>query len=56
MPGSVSYNLSISWTIEDPLILEAVDEFHLSLTPIHSSLSFHFLAESTRESFEVRRE
>jgi hypothetical protein len=55
VPGSVSYNLSISWTIKDPLVLEAVDEYSVSLTPLHSSLNLNFLAQSTRESFEVRR-
>jgi hypothetical protein len=52
VPGSVSYNLSISWTIKDPLVLEAVDEYSVSLTPLHSSLNLNFLAQSTRESFE----
>ena len=38
-PQNFSYNLSISWTIVDPLVLQAVQEYRLSLSSVHKGIS-----------------
>ena len=39
LPKKFSYNLSISWTIVDPLVLQAVQEYRLSLSSVHKGIS-----------------
>jgi hypothetical protein len=45
LPGSISYNLSVSWAIQDPLILEAISDFQLTF---HSINGFSGIKEDIR--------
>ena len=53
-PSTVSYNLSISWTLNDPIVLETVEQYRLSLTPLHSNLIFSHLTQQSTERSDVR--
>jgi hypothetical protein len=50
LPGSISYNLSVSWAIQDPLILEAISDFQLTF---HSINGFSGIKEDIRNHRRV---
>ena len=53
-PSTISYTLTVSWTIDDPLVLEAVTQYSISIIPIHETLQYHRYADIDTHSFEVK--